>query len=71
MKLAVTVGPPGSGRTERMLAAARAACDAGKRVWWVGLPAQRAHVLHRLTANGYAALGFEFMSAQQLYYRLL
>lgn len=54
-----------------MLAAARAACDAGRRVWWVGLPAQRAHVLHRLTANGYAALGFEFMSAQQLYYRLL
>lgn len=71
MKLTVTVGPPGSGRTERMLAAARAACEAGRRVWWVGLPAQRAHVLHRLTANGYAALGFEFMSAQQLYYRLL
>jgi len=69
--LAVTIGPPGSGRTTRLLAEAREVCDSGGRVWWVGLPSQRAHLLRRLTADGYAALGFEFMSAQQLYYRLL
>lgn len=67
----LTVGPPGSGRTTLMVEAARAACDAGKRVWWVGLPTQRSYVLSRVTANGYVALGLEVMSAQQLYYRLL
>ncbi len=67
----LTVGPPGSGRTTAMVEAARAACDAGKRVWWVGLPAQRSYVLSRVTAGGYVALGLEVMSAQQLYYRLL
>ncbi len=71
MGLSVIIGPPGSGRTTRLLAAAREVCDSGGRVWWVGLPSQRAHLLRRLTADGYAALGFEFMSAQQLYYRLL
>lgn len=54
-----------------MVALARAACDAGQRVWWVGLPAQRAHVLRRVTAGGYTALGLEVMSGQQAYYRLL
>ncbi|HET9026044.1 MAG TPA: hypothetical protein VFN07_00755 [Trueperaceae bacterium] len=71
MSLKVLSGPPGSGRTRRLLALAKKTCDAGGRVWWVGLPAQRGHTLRRLTADGYAALGFEFMSAQQLYYRLL
>lgn len=54
-----------------MIEAARAASSAGKRVWWVGLPAQRSYVFTRLTSGGYTALGFEFMSGQQLYYRLL
>jgi len=67
----LTVGPPGSGRTTRMVDAAREACSRGQRVWWVGLPAQRAYVLHRITEGGYTALGLEFMSSQQMYYRLL
>lgn len=71
MSLEVITGPPGSGRTTRLLAEARAAVAAQRLVWWVGLPAQRAHVLRRLTEGGVAALGFEYMSAQQLYYRLL
>lgn len=67
----LTIGPPGSGRTTRMVEVARSACSAGKRVWWVGLPAQRAYVLRRVTEGGYVALGLEFMSAQQMFYRLL
>lgn len=67
----LTIGPPGSGRTTAMVSAARAACSEGKRVWWVGLPAQRAYVLHRITEGGFTALGLEFMSAQQMFYRLL
>ncbi len=54
-----------------MVELARAACDAGKRVWWVGLPAQRAYVLRRVTEGGYTALGLEVLSGQQMYYRLL
>lgn len=67
----LTVGPPGSGRTTRMVELARAACVEGLRVWWVGLPAQRAYVLHRITEGGFTALGLEYMSTQQMYYRLL
>lgn len=67
----LTASPPGSGRTTRMVEAARAACLAGKRVWWVGLPAQRAYVLHKVTEGGFTALGLEFMSSQQMFYRLL
>lgn len=67
----LTVSPPGSGRTTRMVEAARTACEAGLRVWWVGLPAQRAYVLHKITEGGFTALGLEFMSSQQLFYRLL
>ncbi len=40
-------------------------------MFWVCLPQQRGAVLRRVTANGYAALGLEVMSGQQLYYRLL
>jgi len=54
-----------------MVAVARAACRAGRRVWYVGLPTQRAYVTRRITADGFTALGLEVMSAQQMYYRLL
>lgn len=67
----LTVGPPGSGRTTAMVAVARAACQAGRRVWYVGLPAQRAYITRRITDDGFTALGLEVMSAQQMYYRLL
>lgn len=40
-------------------------------MFWVCLPQQRAAVLRRITEGGYAALGLEVMSGQQLYYRLL
>ena len=56
----LTASPPGSGRTPAMVGLARAACSHGKRVWWVGLPAQRAYVLHELTAGGATVLGLEF-----------
>ncbi|MFO7546665.1 MAG: hypothetical protein R6W77_14320, partial [Trueperaceae bacterium] len=65
------VGPPGSGRTTAMVDVARRACRDGRLVWWVGLPAQRSSVLRRVTEEGFTALGIEFMSAQQMYYRLL
>ncbi len=64
-----------------MLRLAREACAAGRRVWWVGLPAQRAAVVRRATlerldaASGgeppLALLGLEFLTLQQVYYRLL
>ena len=67
----LTVGPPGSGRTTAMVDVARAACVAGRRVWYVGLPAQRAAITRRITNDGFTALGLEVMSPQQMYYRLL
>jgi len=59
------VGPPGAGKTQRAVAAARAAAAAGRRVVWVGLPAQRDQVLRRLVAAG-PLLGVEFLTFQQL-----
>jgi len=64
-----------------MLRLAREACAAGRRVWWVGLPAQRAAVYRRATLDApagagsgpraVALLGLEFVTLQQVYYRLL
>lgn len=54
-----------------MVDVARRACRDGRLVWWIGLPAQRPSVLRRVTDDGFTALGLEFMSAQQMYYRLL
>jgi ATP-dependent helicase/nuclease subunit B len=59
------VGPPGSGKTERAVAAARSAAQGGGRVAWIGLPPQRDQVLRRLVADG-PLLGVEFLSFQQL-----
>lgn len=59
------LGPPGAGKTTRMLARARAAALAGERVVWVGLPAQRDHLLRRLAASG-PILGVSFFTFQQL-----
>ena len=49
---------------------AQEATKQGKRVWWVGLPSQRSYVYRRATEQG-ALLGLEFLSSQQVYYRLL
>ncbi len=68
--LNLLVGPPGSGKTTKLLDVALTATRAGKRVWWVGLPSQRSYVYTRATVQG-AVLGLEFLSSQQVYYRLL
>ncbi len=68
--LNLLVGPPEAGKTTRLLDVALGATRAGQRVWWVGLPSQRSYVYTRATAQG-AVLGLEFLSSQQVYYRLL
>lgn len=70
MSLHLRIGPPGSGKTEALLREAREVARSGGRVWWVGLPAQRAHLLRRATRDG-PLLGFEPFTLQQLAYRLL
>lgn len=70
MPVTLTVGPPGSGKTHAMVRAARTAAGEGRRVWWIGLPAQRGHVLRTLAQDG-PLLGVEFLSPQQLAYRIL
>jgi ATP-dependent helicase/nuclease subunit B len=64
------VAPPASGKTSHLLNLARTTASQGKRVWWVGLPSQRSYVYRRATEAG-AVLGLEFLSSQQVYYRLL
>ena len=64
------VAPPGSGKTTLLVERARAVAAQGGRVWWVGLPSQRSYVYRRATEAG-ALLGLEFLSSQQVYYRLL
>lgn len=54
-----------------MVDVARSAGRDGLRVWWIGLPAQRAGIFRRVTEGGHTALGLEVMSSQQMYYRLL
>jgi hypothetical protein len=70
MSFHLTAGPPGSGKTTLLLQAAREACRAGRRVLWVGLPPQRAWLYRQAVSEG-GLLGFEFISSQQLCYRLL
>ena len=41
-----------------------------QRVWWVGLPSQRNYIYRKATEEG-SLLGLEFLSQQQIYYRLL
>ena len=59
------IGPPGAGKTERAVAVARRAAAEGRRVAWIGLPAQRDRVLRRLVSDG-PLLGVEFLTFQQL-----
>lgn len=64
------IAPPAGGKTQFLVERTRALAASGKRVWWIGLPSQRSYIYQRLTAAG-ALLGVEFLSSQQLYYRLL
>ncbi|MGL4611393.1 MAG: ATP-dependent nuclease subunit B [Trueperaceae bacterium] len=64
------VAPPARGKTTHLLQVAREAIQQDQRVWWVGLPSQRSYVYRRATEAG-AVLGLEFLSGQQVYYRLL
>ncbi|GAA5335589.1 MULTISPECIES: PD-(D/E)XK nuclease family protein [Thermus] len=64
------VGPPASGKTAWALEKALEALGRRERVWWVGLPHQRAY-LYRLLAQRGAFLGLEFLSFQALYYRVV
>ncbi len=66
----IVIGPPAAGKTARLLQVAKRALEDGQRVWWVGLPSQRNYIYRRATAEG-ALLGLEFLSSQQVYYRLL
>lgn len=70
MPLRWTVGPPGSGKTETLIQAARAVAGAGGQLLWLGLPTQRGDVLRRLARPG-PLLGVRFLSLQQLAYELL
>lgn len=63
-------GDAGTGKTTLLIERAQDALKANKRVWWIGLPNQRNYIYQRITNNG-AVLGLEFMTQQQLYYRLL
>ncbi|GLV47741.1 hypothetical protein TJA_09080 [Thermus sp. LT1-2-5] len=64
------VGPPASGKTTWALELALEALGRRERVWWVGLPHQRAYVYRLLGQRG-AFLGLEFLSFQALYYRVV
>ncbi|GAA6755790.1 hypothetical protein Thermus77420_12660 [Thermus thalpophilus] len=64
------VGPPASGKTAWALELALEALRRRGRVWWVGLPHQRAYVYRLLGQKG-AFLGLEFLSFQALYYRVV
>ncbi|WP_045246280.1 AAA family ATPase [Thermus filiformis] len=64
-------GSPASGKTEAALEAALSHLRRRGRVLWVGLPHQRAYLLRRLARKAGAATGLEYLSWQQLYYRLV
>ncbi|MEZ4607711.1 MAG: hypothetical protein R2865_13175 [Deinococcales bacterium] len=63
-------GPAGSGKTSYLLNESLKQLALGKRLWWIGLPSQRDSIYQRASAKG-PLLGLEFLSQQQLYYRLL
>ena len=68
--LHIVQGPPASGKTRLALAWALEVLGRRGRVFWVGLPHQRAYVYRLLSEEG-AFLGLEFLSFQALYYRVL
>ncbi len=63
-------GEDPAARLQLLIGRAREAALAGRRVLWVGLPPQRAHIYRHITRQGGVA-GFEFVSEQQLLYRLM
>ena len=70
MPLSALTAAPGADLTAEMLRNARELCADGARLLWIGLPTQRNSVLQRLVRDG-PLTGFEFISEQQLCYRLL
>ncbi|MBW6395012.1 MAG: hypothetical protein ABWJ63_00515 [Thermus sp.] len=64
------LGPPASGKTTLAREWALEVLKRRGRVYWVGLPHQRAYVYRLFGVEG-AVLGLEFMSFQALYYRVL
>ena len=70
MPFELLVGPPAAGKTSRALERARAVLNDDGRVWWVGLSHQRTWTYRRAVQDG-AVLGLEFLTIQQVAYRLL
>lgn len=64
------IAPAGSGKTTYLVDLARSKTKENQLVWWVGLPNQRNYVYRKATEQG-ALLGLEFLSQQQVYYRIL
>ncbi|GAB5603444.1 hypothetical protein FJNA_19700 [Thermus sp. FJN-A] len=64
------LGPPASGKTRLALDWALEVLSRRGRVYFVGLPHQRAYVYRLLGERG-SFLGLEFLSFQALYYRVL
>ena len=70
MSYTLITAAPAAGKTTYLLKRARQATLQNQRVWWIGLPNQRNYIYQQATKQG-ALLGLEFLSSQQLYYRLL
>lgn len=64
------VGPPGSGKTSKLLEIARTKLMEHRRVWWIGLPTQRSYIYRRASEYG-AVVGLEATQFQRVYTKLL
>jgi len=70
MPLHLITGPAGSGKTRILMGIAKRLAEERRPAYWVGLPHQRERTLSRLARIG-TLLGVQFVTLQQLYYRLL